>query len=346
MQGILSEIEAAEKARDGAYRDERMLFRDLARIVSHKENAPEIGVSLKSNCLRFEEEYLRAESELSETRANARAVDEGKANVKNLSYEISRLEKERDGLMAGIGAVAFEQAQSAKADERIREALKGDVVKIEDLMQKRDGGSAISKRIASFRLFAMKGGERGRFLSYFKAIESASLLDVLNGERAARMVERYKAVTSLIEKKKSEASAIRKHVELHGSKDSSKKPSEAESLFERSENEYTESLVAYGMYLFENATKWIGDDTTDEELSIISSLLTTQDFLESQTKAINDGKKSLEIDDLNALIKSNDGRIEALRSEVERIESQISDIERENDSIREKIRKVRSSEDV
>ena len=84
--------------------------------------------------------------------------------------------------------------------------------------------------------------------------------------------------------------------------------------------------IAYGSYLFQNGHKWIGEDTPESVLDLISHALSLEEKIEKieeEEKAEEKRKRDGEID---VLINELISQIDALEDEKKRIDGKISSI--------------------
>ena len=115
------------------------------------------------------------------------------------------------------------------------------------------------------------------------------------------------------------------------------------SSLKNAESSYEEACISYGLFLFDNGSKWICANTTDKCLDLMTQMLQTQRYIDSQHVFIKKCRAMILQDDYSAMINQNDKKIASLKKEISRINDQIAEIENENNALRLKIAKLESS---
>ena len=186
----------------------------------------------------------------------------------------------------------------------------------------------------------LKGRREREFVSAFDTLEKERLLRTVRSPRAEALLQEYQ---KLRKKEDSIRKRLKRRVSEVESLESNGQEDSIRALEERlrdAGNNYEEACINYGLFLFDNGQKWINEKTSDQVLDMISQMLQTQRYIDTQQEFIKKCRAHLVQDDYQAIISENEKKIASLRKEIGRIEQQIADIENENTLIRARIRKL------
>lgn len=341
MQHILSEITSAEKRIDSSYHDLRTFAFQLCDEVMKNGTGSDIVIapSLKGAVESALKEKNSLVDALNNSKSEIDNLENSKLKVSDLKKRLESNEKKLKDIKRVLGAIAFERAQAEDCDSRLFELLKDDVENFKLLSQKRSEGSFI----ASLRYRKFIKHQDNDFIRIFDILDKNKLLKTIRSERSEALISDYQKLSKkqeIIKRRlKSRQNEVDSLMNIHADDG----VEELEENLKNAESSYEEACISYGLFLFDNGSKWICANTTDRCLDLMTQMLQTQRYIDSQHVFIKKCRAMILQDDYSAMINQNDKKIASLKKEISRINDQIAEIENENNALRLKIAKLESS---
>lgn len=342
MDTSRTRIEDIQRNVDKAWEDLRAFAFRLAQAAASLDSGQVTLVSptLRGAFIRAGEERARAAAEKAGIEDEAQKIREGRRNVALLTKEMSRLSKKEKELAPLIGAVAFAQADAAGADPEVAEALLAEVGRAKALEEEAARKGVAGALGRARRSIWAKSGDKN-FSRCFSILEEKGLLDRLTGERAASLVASWRSVKASAEAIAAELELKKANVPDQGREEAGlAKVSAARERFAEAEAQWRECGINYGLYLFDNGSKWVCQDTPEEYLDLLQDMLNTRNYIDMAGKEIEKEKDFSAISDFQAMIEFNERKIATLRDEIRRVEEEIRAIEDDSEALRRKIRNV------
>lgn len=342
MQNFLNEIQLAEKQIESSYQDLRTFAFQLCDEVMKNGTGSDIVIapSLKSAV----EEALKDKNALVESLNNSKSdsttLEDSKLQVGDLKKRLDEIEKKIRELKKTLGAIAFERSQAEDADQRLKELFKGEVEKYKTISQNRNSESIFSKTIAKVKYSQYIKKQDNTFISLFNLLDSNKLLKTIKSPRSEDLINEYQKLSKKREIIKKRLKSRQNQVDNLMSNYQDDSVTILEESLKDAESSYEEACISYGLFLFDNGSKWINASTQDQLLDLMTQMLQTQRYIDSQTEYIKKCRSMLVLDDYSAIIHENEKKISSLKKEIARINDQISDIEKENLNLRQKIKKL------
>ncbi|MGN0906915.1 MAG: hypothetical protein ACI4NM_07190 [Bullifex sp.] len=342
MQNVLSEIEAAEKRIESSYQDLRNFAFSLCDGVMKEGTGSGIIIAptLRNAVKAAMAEKQSAEEALRNRCSDIDSLESSKVRVSDLKQRLDSSTERIREIKRVFGAIALERAEASDADPKVKTVLQPYTDACRARAEKKNSSNVFVRFTAGVSDSLLKSRREREFIAVFDTLENARLLKAVRSPRAEALLQEYQKL-----KKKEET--IKKRLRRRESEvenlESSGQEDSVRTLEERlrdAGNNYEEACINYGLFLFDNGQKWINEKTSDRILDMISQMLQTQRYIESQQEYIRKCRAHLVQDDYSAIIAQNEKKIASLRKEIERIEQQISDIENENALIRGRIRKL------
>lgn len=345
MQNILSEITSAEKRIDSSYHDLRTFAFQLCDEVMKNGTGSDIVIAptLKG---AVESALLEKNSifdALNNSKNEIDSLESSKLKVSDLKKRLEENEKKIKDIKRVLGAIAFERAQAEECDQRLLDLLKDEIENFKILSQKRFEGSFFSKFFAKLKYRKVIKSQDSDFIRFFDIVDKNKLLKTIRSERSEALINDYQKLS-----KKQEI--IKRRLKSRQSEVDSLKNSHTDDSVEvlqdnlkNAESSYEEACISYGLFLFDNGSKWICANTSEKCLDLMTQMLQTQRYIESQHSYIKKCRAMILQDDYSAMIGENDKKIASLKKEIARINDQIAEIENENSALTIKISKLESS---
>ncbi len=342
MQELVIQINELEERQRAAEESLRSYAGKLGRTIAHLEGMNPVAPALRDEYLMREENLNSAREEKSLVKELVEAQKQGKRELESLKEKRSTTTRELEQLRFRIGAIAFEQAQSENCAPEVKDILAPIVARYKRLKENSKEGSFF--RTTTSKLLLAISNQDKDFLTAFKAVESAGKLELLYGERAGSLVNEYLQRLDRLSRIEEELTALGEDM---GDADVYTEGHEKQIDKRLSDcaRDEEESAVSYGIYLFENAVKWLSDDTDPGLVDIVSDMLKTQEILEEDTRQIQKKRTQIEIYNQMEKVRINDRAIEKLEAERERLLRQIEELRAENETIENRIRGLEEGED-
>lgn len=291
--------------------EEADIFKSLAKEVISSGLSPLVGTSLKEKIIELEKKKQLED----EKKALIRQKLEKKERI-DFALSLAKdkkegFEKEKDAISLVLGKNLFEKRKDAVLDRRIDQ--------FDDLYE---------------RYIKLESSKESAFKRMFYKIEEASfskdfdktIIDAVNNifslgfeiylKGNEEDVGKIKLLTDKID-------AQRDAIKILTDKIEDVVEAEGESTVSI---DLEKAEIAYGSYLFQNGHKWIGEDTPESVLDLISHALSLEEKIEKieeEEKAEEKRKRDGEID---VLINELISQIDALEDEKKRIDGKISSI--------------------
>lgn len=340
MDSVKSRIDEIQKDMDGTWSELRRQACRLASLATHLEDGPVtlISPSLRTSFLEAERSFNQVDGRKKARDELARHLSEGQEKVSRLQRERTESRRRLAQLKVQIGALAFAQAESPVCDKDVSAALSPFLAEHRRLVESSQASGLVGA-MGRFRLSMYGKGQEKVFSSCFDTLFEKGLLDRLVGDKARDLLDAYLALSSSYEALDSDIEA-RSH-RLSAGRMELDEDDDLDRRFRQARDDADEAGVSYGMYLFDNGSKWIGPDTPDSFLDCVQSMLALNEHIEECQRNIEREKEYSAIADFSSMIEFNDGKIRELRSEIERINGEIASIEEDNRSLRRKIANVK-----
>lgn len=342
MQNVLSEIEAAEKRIESSYQDLRNFAFSLCDSVMKTGTGSGIIIAptLRSAVTSALAERTSAEEALKSRCSDIDTLESSKGRVTDLKDRLEQTDSRIREIKRVFGAIALERAEAEDADDRLKAALRPYTDQLKLRAEKKNSSNVFIRFSAGVGDAVLKGRREREFVSAFDTLEKERLLRTVRSPRAEALLQEYqklrKKEDSIRKRLKRRVSEV-EILESNGQEDSIRA---LEERLRDAGNNYEEACINYGLFLFDNGQKWINEKTSDQVLDMISQMLQTQRYIDTQQEFIKKCRAHLVQDDYQAIISENEKKIASLRKEIGRIEQQIADIENENTLIRARIRKL------
>ena len=342
MQNVLSEIEAAEKRIESSYQDLRNFAFSLCDSVMKTGTGSGIIIAptLRSAVTSALAERTSAEEALKSRCSDIDTLESSKGRVTDLKGRLEQTDSRIREIKRVFGAIALERAEADDADDRLKAALRPYTDQLKLRAEKKNSSNVFIRFSAGVGDAVLKGRREREFVSAFDTLEKERLLRTVRSPRAEALLQEYQ---KLRKKEDSIRKRLKRRVSEVESLESNGQEDSVRALEERlrdAGNNYEEACINYGLFLFDNGQKWINEKTSDQVLDMISQMLQTQRYIDTQQEFIKKCRAHLVQDDYQAIISENEKKIASLRKEIGRIEQQIADIENENTLIRARIRKL------
>ncbi len=341
MQELVLQINELEERQRADEESLRGYAGRLGRTIAHLEGMTPVAPALRDEYLMREENLRSAREEKSLVQELVEAQKKGRKDLESLKARKSAMEKELDQLRFRIGAIAFEQAQSESCAPEIKDILAPIVSRYRRLKENSREGSFLSATTSKL-LLAISNQDKD-FLSAFRTVESAGHLKKLVGERASSLVAEYLSRMESLAGITAELTSLGEDM---GDADVYTEGHE-KALDKRLQDctyDEEEAAVSYGIYLFENAVKWLKDTTDPAIVDLVSDMLKTHELLEEETRQIQTRRNQIEIYNQMEKVRINDRAIEKLEAERERLLRQIEELRAENEIIENRIRSLDEGE--
>ena len=277
---------------------------------------------------------------LNNSKSDSNTLEDSKQQVGDLKKRLDEIEKKIRELKKTLGAIAFERSQAEDADQRLKELFKGEVEKYKTISQNRNSESIFSKTIAKVKYSQYIKKQDNTFISLFNLLDSNKLLKTIKSPRSEDLINEYQKLSKKREIIKKRLKSRQNQVDNLMSNYQDDSITILEESLKDAESSYEEACISYGLFLFDNGSKWINASTQDQLLDLMTQMLQTQRYIDSQTEYIKKCRSMLVLDDYSAIIHENEKKISSLKKEIARINDQISDIEKENINLRQKIKKL------
>lgn len=341
MQELVIQINELEERQRAAEESLRGYAGKLGRTIAHLEGMDPVAPALRDEYLMREENLKSVREEKSLVKELVEAQKKGKKELESLKERRSTTLKDLDQLRFRLGAIAFEQAQSDNCAPEIKDILAPIVARYKRLKENSKEGSFF-KTTTSKLLLAISNQDKD-FLSAFRTVENAGHLDLLSGERAKSLLDEYYTRSERLSQIEADLTALGEDM---GDADVYTEGHEKQIDKRLSDctRDEEESAVSYGIYLFENAVKWLNDDTDPLLVDIVSDMLKTQEILEEDTRQIQKKRTQIEIYNQMEKVRLNDKAIEKLEAERERLLRQIEELKAENETIANLVRGLEEGE--
>lgn len=337
MQDVVLQINELEEKQRVADKSLRSYAGQLGRSVAHKDGYETLFPALRDEYLMREAELVKAQEEKRLVSDLIQAQKEGQKKRERLKARRKEIEEAHKEIKIRLGAIFFEQAQAESCDPSVSAALDHIVSRYKKLKYNTQNGSFFSS--ATSKLLLAMTNQNKDFLSAFKAVEDDNLFSLIQGERAQKLIGEYQEY-------KRQLGDIEKEL-----KELDEDISDADELAENHRKEVEERLnqcvldeeaaaVSYGLYLFDNAVKWLKDNTANHIVDIVSDMLKTQEIIEENTRQIRLKKTQIEVYNQMEKVRLNEKAIMKLEAERERLLGQINELKAENEMIITKVRNL------
>ena len=345
MQNILSEITLAEKRIDSSYHDLRTFAFQLCDEVMRNGTGSDIVIAptLKSAVESALNEKNSLVDALNNSKNETLSLENSKLRVSDFKQRLEENEKKIRDIKRVLGAIAFERAQAQECDQRLIDLLKDDVEKFKALSNKRYEGSCFSKFIALLKYKKYIKSQDSDFIRIFDIVDKNKLLKTIRSERSEALINDYQKLAKKQEIIKRRLKSRQNEVDNLISNIPDDSVEVLQENLKNAESGYEEACISYGLFLFDNGSKWICANTSDKCLDLMTQMLQTQRYIDSQHSYIKRCRAMILQDDYSAMIGENDKKIASLRKEIARINDQIAEIENENKALKIKISKLESS---
>lgn len=342
MQNFLNEIQLAEKQIESSYQDLRTFAFQLCDEVMKNGTGSDIVIapSLKSAVEEALNDKNALVESLKNTKSDSTTLEDSKLQVGDLKKRLDEIEKKIRELKKTLGAIAFERCQADDADKRLKELFKEEVEKYKTLSQNRNCDSIFSKTIAKVKYSQYIKKQDNTFINLFNLLDSNKLLKTIRSPRSEDLINEYQKLSKKREIIKKRLKSRQNQVDNLMSSYQDDSITILEESLKDAESSYQEACISYGLFLFDNGSKWINASTQDQLLDLMTQMLQTQRYIDSQTEYIKKCRSMLVLDDYSAIIHENEKKISSLKKEISRINDQIGDIEKENLILRQKIKKL------
>ncbi|MCR5732010.1 MAG: hypothetical protein K6G51_03605 [Sphaerochaetaceae bacterium] len=337
MQEVVLQINELEEKQRVADRSLRSYAGQLGRIIAHQSALEEVSPALRDEYLMREEELKKTEEEKRLVSELIQAQREGQKARDGLKDKKKVLEDEIQQLRIRLGAIFFEQAQSDSCDPAVRDSLSIIISRYQKLKDNTQNGSFFSST-ASKLLLAVSNQNKD-FLAAFNAVEQGNLFSFIQGDRAQSLISEYLGKVENLNRIESELSKLNEDI-TDADKLRENHAKEIESKLSQCRTDEEAAAVSYGIYLFDNAVKWLKDDTANPIVDIVSDMLKTQEIIEENALQIKLKKTQIEVYNQMEKVRLNEKAIMKLESERERLLSQINDLKAENETIITRVRNL------
>lgn len=323
MEGIKEEIQILQNQLDEIYRQFRNQAYELGLVTYDDRESLKllIGNSLLENFKTKREMQKIKEEEVRSLLEIESSIKEGKQKKKMAETELSALNSEKKILLSRLGSIAFVQAEAGVANDRITRLLSGRLEKENRAAKLSHSKFPPCLFIGKIKLSILRKSHVRDMLNVGILLDKEDLLKELTGVSVEDLLSKLDKIKEDIIRYEGELEKSSQAIVEN--KDDKIKSSNYKAELEEVNRAVEETAISYGIYLFENGSKWIDAATPERELDIISKMLILKKKEDSLIKEIEDKKKGYRIDELSLLISHDKKNIELLVSEKEKIDEEI-----------------------
>lgn len=341
MEGIKEEIQILQNQVDETYRQFRNQAHELGLVAYEDRESLKIliGNSLLDNFKTKRESQRLREEEVRSLLELESSIQEGRQMKKKAETELSSLFSERKNLLSRLGSIAFVQVEAGVANDRITHLLSGRLEKENRASKLSCSKFPLFSFIGKIRLSMLRKTHVREMLNMGILLDREDLLKELTGPSVEDLISKLCKIKEDIIHYESELE--KSSLAIVENKDDKLKSLNYKAELEEANMAVEETAISYGIYLFENGSKWIDAATPERELDIISKMLILKKKEESLVKEIEDRKKEYRIDELSLLIFHDRKNIELLMSEKDKIDEEIEKLNVHIRSIETQIKGLR-----
>ncbi len=344
MDGISKEIFDNEQLIDANF----ALYREKAKALgllalAHRERLNIlIGNSLLTELINAKQSYDSISALSAKREALEASIKEEKKTASDSKNQVTELERQKKELLSRLGAVALVQAQSGVASAAIAELLKAELEAEREAIAQSNSNSAFEMLKGRYKLNKLQKNQAKRVYDIGVEIEKNGLSSQVKGENGNGF--------ALLLEKLNEELAFHKGTVEHLTRNLEKKADEQlntindKEQLEEAELKLNETAISYGIYLYENGSKWISAETPEEELDLLTEMLSLQNEREKIEQRIRQCYKEISIDELSLVISNDKKTIERLLVEKKQIEDEIERLNGHISQVTAQIMEVKSHE--
>lgn len=323
----------------------RSYFYNLGLFVYKNQNLlPSVmGVSLIEAAKKAEKELKEAEERKNDDTLFSLEYDEKKKEKIEVDDALELLrEKEKDTRLM-LGALIYEQCSLGLLPRESFSSVYDDAESEKVLSKKSNSSSFWSRLTSSSSLMRFKRNDSMRYLDYSSLADNEEIAITINGEKAQSLIATLRSIKKEREQKAekevelesflTENLARRKSLEKNGTE-------EDEVTLTQKKNEFNETIINYGNYLYDRGASWIGEDTPSEVLDTLQLIIESQNEYSSLLSRRSRLEKEAKADDYKAMIEEEREKIRILEDEKNRIDIQIREIEREIDRLENQVNRL------
>lgn len=341
MDNIAIQIEQIEEQIAYSYRELRDYYISLGNHICLNQSEMQIPLAVKyrENVENEREQFLLLQHKKEQREIVLEELALGKESVQLLKAERTKKEKDFLLLKRRLGALSIEQAGANVLSEEVTALLKDELDTLALLQTLLSSKSFFKKQQGKSLSRRLNRKQDARYEAIADKLYEKNYLIKLKGERAQSLVSEFVTLKLDIQTIDEEVSKFKN--KLTSSKSSiERETNEIEKELDKTKSSWDEMAYQYGNYLFDNAAKWIGENTSDKVLDLLAKILEDHNAIEDLRNDIEKKKKQIEIDDLRALIERDKSAIATLEKERTRLFDQIKEIEQDILSLNHKIRKL------
>ena len=344
MDGISKEIFENEQKIESNF----ALYREKAKTLgllalSDKEKLDIlIGNSLLNELINSKQSHDAVKEIAEQREALEASIKEETKKADRSKSKVVELEKKKKEILSRLGAVALVQAQSDVACPEIAALLKDTIEEEKKAFAMSNSQSFLTKIKGRLKLKKIQKHQAKRVYNIGLLLDQKGIAYKVNGENGNSFALSLDKINRELNFHKGKVEHLTKNLEIKA--DEQLTAINDKEQLEEAELKLNEAAISYGIYLFENGSKWIGENTPDQELDLLSEMLVLQNEREALEARIKECHKEISIDELSLLISNDKKKIERLLIEKHKIEEEIEKINEHISLITDKIMDVKNHE--